>query len=61
MPEEEAALLLRDIIKPFIITFYFLLRDIIKLFVTTCRFAYAVSLLEAFKKVSGKSLQKKGL
>ena len=47
VPEEEAALLLRDIIK---------------LFVTTCGFAYATSLLEVYKQVSGKSLQKtKGL
>ena len=47
VPEEEAALLLRDIIK---------------LFVTTRGFAYATSLLEVYKQVSGKSLQKtKGL
>ena len=32
------------------------------LFVTTCGFAYATSLLEVYKQVSGKSLQKtKGL
>ena len=47
VPEEEAALLLRDIIK---------------LFVTTHGFAYATSLLKVYKQVSGKSLQKtKGL
>ena len=46
VPEEEAALLLRDIIKLFV----------------TCGFAYATSLLEVYKQVSGKSLQKtKGL